>query len=285
MNHIISGKTTVVGLIGYPVSHSFSPRMHNAAARAAGVDLVYIPLPVAPERVREAVHGLRGLGLRGANVTIPHKQAVMPFLDVIDEAASVIGAVNTIVVEDDGVLRGTNTDWVGFADDLKGHGISAENRQSIILGAGGSARAIVYALIEQNADIHIYARRLSQAQELANAFKQSTHYPHVTPHLFTEIPDLPTQKPLIVNTTPLGMTPRVDNSAWPDDLPIPADATVYDLVYNPRKTKLMRDAIAVNCQAVNGMGMLLRQGATAFELWTGVMPDLSVMAKALASVQ
>ncbi len=281
----ISGKTTVVGLIGYPVSHSFSPRMHNAAASAAGVDLVYVPLPVAPDSIREAVYGLRGLGMRGANVTIPHKQAVMAYLDEIDEAARLIGAVNTIIIAEDGQLFGTNTDWLGFADDLAGVGISAENRQSIVLGAGGSARAVVYALIQQEADIHLYARRLSQAQELADTFTESTRYPHITPHLFTELPDLSTDQPLIINTTPLGMTPHVDNSPWPDQLPLPTECAVYDLVYNPTETKLMRQAHAANCHAVNGLGMLLRQGAAAFKLWTGVDPSLEVMGNAVNSVQ
>ncbi len=279
----ISGKTVIVGLIGYPVSHSFSPRMHNAAARAAGVDLAYVPLPVAPNRIGEAVRGLRGLGLRGANVTIPHKQAVMPFLDEIDEAAHMIGAVNTIIVEEDGLLRGTNTDWSGFADDLKGVGMSAENRQAIVLGAGGSARAIVYALIQQKADIHIYARRFPQAQELAHSYAQSANYPHITPQLFTELPDLDMEKPLIINTTPLGMSPRTEKSAWPDNLPIPSTADIYDLVYNPAETKLMRQALVANCRAVNGLGMLLRQGAQAFERWTEITPDLDVMEKALNS--
>lgn len=267
----------VVGLIGYPVSHSFSPRMHNAAARAAGVDLVYVPLPVAPGRVGDAVRGLRGLGLRGANVTIPHKQAVMPFLDEIDEAARLIGAVNTIVIGDDGRLWGTNTDWVGFAADLAGVGISAENRQTIILGAGGSARAITYAMIQQNADIHLFARRLPQAQELAQSFTKSTGYANITPHLLTELPNLPTEKPLIINTTPLGMTPHVDDSAWPENLPFPSDSTVYDLVYNPTKTTLMRQAQAQGIQAINGLGMLLQQGAEAFRLWTDISPDLGIM--------
>lgn len=283
MNNI-SGKTTVVGLIGWPVSHSHSPAMHNAAAQALGLDLVYVALPVTPERVSTAVAGLPALGIRGVNVTVPHKQAVLPLLDELDTAVSLIGAVNTIVIDPEtGQLHGHNTDWRGFLADLASHQIEVQGRGSFILGAGGSARAIAYALATAGGRVHILARRPSQAQEIAHALGPHFPHEHLSYHDLRELPQLVAQwpAPLVINTTPLGMVPDIDRSVWPDNLPFPADGVAYDLVYNPATTRFMRQAEARGAQAVNGLGMLLHQGALAFELWTGRKPDTAVMQAAL----
>lgn len=278
---MIDSHTMLLGLLGWPVTHSFSPAMHNAALRALGLNGVYLALATPPAQLPNAVRGLPALGFRGVNVTIPHKQAVMPLLDVIESAAQAIGAVNTIVNEE-GALRGLNTDWSGFSADLAAHDIVVQGRDCIVLGAGGSARAVVYALGRAGASVHVFARRLEQARQLS---AELTPWLDAAPrpHDLATLPQHPFPAPLIVNTTPVGMHPDVDRSPWPDRLPFPDGAAVYDLVYNPRDTLLLRRARAAGCRAVNGLGMLLRQGAQAFTIWTGQEPDLAVMERAVRS--
>jgi len=271
----------LTGLIGWPVSHSFSPAMHNAALAVLGLNWVYVPLPVPPDRVGDAVRGLPALGFQGVNVTVPHKQAVMPFLDEISPAAQAIGAVNTILVEQEsGRLLGFNTDWRGFLADLVAKEVEVNGRHCLVLGAGGSARGIVYALFQAGGRVLLLARRPEQAHQLAadlgNGFVEE-----IRPFAELESTAAQTKAPLIINTTPLGMSPHVNGSPWPDDVPVPAGSFVYDLVYNPPETRLMRQALDAGCHACNGLGMLLRQGAISFALWTGSDPDLSVMQEAL----
>lgn len=283
----MNGKTQLVGLMGWPVSHSFSPVMHNAALAAAGLNWAYVPLPVQSEDVKTAVFGLRALGFKGCNVTVPHKQAVMPYLDAIDPAAQAIGAVNTIVVEEEkdeerrekseergAKLVGYNTDWLGFLRDVAMQGVNVASQTCLVLGAGGSARAVVYALQQAGAQVHLLARRPEQAYQLIQDLAAANS---------VIVAERPFSHPytLIVNTTPLGMTPHTETSPWPDDTPIPTTAFVYDLVYNPRQTKLIRQAQAAGCRTANGLGMLLQQGALAFRLWTGVEPDVRMMREKL----
>jgi shikimate dehydrogenase len=279
----INGKTQLIGLIGWPVSHSFSPAMHNAAAQALGLNWVYLPLPVAPEQVATAVSGLSSLGFRGVNITVPHKQAVMPLLDELEAGAKAIGAVNTIVVQANGRLVGHNTDWSGFLADLAMHNIPVDGRDCLILGAGGSARAVAYGLAQSGARLHILARRLAQADQVIEDLRP--YHPHATfsSQPITQLAQTAAalHTPLIINSTPLGMTPNKTSSPWPANIPFPKNATVYDLIYNPRQTQLMQQAEKAGCRAVNGLGMLVQQGAKAFALWTGVEPDTAVMAAAI----
>ncbi len=309
---IISAKTQLLGLMGWPVSHSFSPAMHNAAAAALGLDFVYVALPVHPDEVETAVRGLPALGFRGVNVTVPHKQAVMPFLHEIEAGAKAIGAVNTIVVNRGqftvdslqftvnsnpsvhsplatrhsllATLSGSNTDWSGFLADLAGLGVAVNGRSCLVLGAGGSARAVAYGLAQAGGQVLVLARRVAQAQLLVTEIA-----PHVDGEgwlLAGDMGELETAvaaatAPLIVNTTPRGLSPHNETSPWPDDLPFPADAFAYDLVYNPAITRFMQQAQTGGCQTANGLGMLLHQGAQAFAHWTGQQPDLAVMRAAL----
>ncbi len=277
----ITGKTQLLGLFGWPVSHSFSPAMHNAAIAALGIDYVYLPLPVEPARLRSAVAGLTAMNFRGVNVTIPHKQAIMAYLNDISPAADAIGAVNTLIAGDNFGFSGDNTDWSGFLSDLAAKQIPVQSRDCIVLGAGGSARAIVYALLKQNARVWVLARRPAAAQALCNDMISWFPNANLSPAPLTDLPELSTASPLIINTTPLGMSPNVESSVWPDELPFPANAFIYDLVYNPGTTKLMRQAAAAGCGSANGLGMLLYQGAHALKLWTGLDPDLDIMAEAL----
>ena len=283
----INGKTQLIGLIGWPVSHSFSPAMHNAAAAALGLNWAYVPLPVAPENVATAVQSLSSLGIRGINVTVPHKQAVMPLLDELEPGAEAIGAVNTIVVGENGRLTGHNTDWSGFLADLQAHNILVAGRDCVLLGAGGSARAVAYALARSGARVHILARRVAQAEQLVADLRPYLPQAQLTSHPFTQLNQVAElfPAPLIINSTPLGMTPNENTSPWPADLPFPAEAIVYDLVYNPRHTRLMQQAETAGCQAINGLGMLVQQGAKAFALWTGQQPDTAVMTNAVNQFQ
>ena len=276
----ITGKTQRLGLIGMPISHSFSPAMHNAASAALDIDFVYLPLPVLPGEVGTALKGLVALSWAGVNVTIPHKLDVMAHLDHVAESAEAIGAVNTIDFRADG-LYGYNTDWTGFLADLDAHNISLENRDCILLGAGGSARGVVYALLSRGAHVRILARRPEAAQTLADSLTPWFENPTISAHDIATIPTLSTDNPLIINSTPLGTTPNTDRSAWPDSVAIPSGAVIYDLVYNPQQTKLMKQATTAGCEAYNGLGMLLWQGAHAFEIWTGEKPDIDVMRAAL----
>ena len=281
---MLTGKTQLIGLIGWPVSHSLSPIIHNAAARALAIDWVYVPLPVAPAHLETAVHGLSALGFQGVNVTIPHKQTVIPLLHSLQPGAQAIGAVNTIVIRD-GNYRGYNTDWLGFLSDLQAMGIPLAQRDCLILGAGGSARAVAYALAQAKGIVHVLARRPSSAQQLIDDLAPFCADVRFKAYDLTTLPDLINQTvaPLIINTTPVGMTPHHQHSIWPDTLPFPKGTFVYDLVYNPTETTLIRQAKVARCQVVNGLGMLIRQGALAFALWTGKEPDFDVMQNALKS--
>ena len=310
--------TLRTGLLGYPLGHSVSPAMHNAAFQALGLDGRYDALPTPPEQLAATVAGLAAAGYRGVNVTIPHKQAVMPLLDELSDAARAIGAVNTIVISPvnanpvneihrlntqrpvrawesaplpapegasrvqpgisipgaGATLRGDNTDWLGFLHPLDAAGFELRGKSALLLGAGGAARAVVYALVQRGlAHLAIWARTPARAAELAH-HAQSLSSPLTIPHSPLTIPHSPD---LIINTTPLGMWPHVDASPWPADLPFPAGALAYDLVYRPERTRFLQQAEAAGCATQGGLEMLAVQGAAAFELWTGQRPPLAVM--------
>jgi len=273
-----------LGLTGWPLGHSLSPLMHTAALLAARLEGDYQLFPVRPmpegvDELRGLVNRLRTGELHGLNVTIPHKQAVLPFLDEQSPAAQTIGAVNTLFMKE-GRLCGENTDWSGFLTDLEAYLPDCRNglgRQVLVLGAGGSARAVVFALCQCGWQVTISARRPEQSRELAEEFSNSENYV-ATQSLdaFTSLD----QTSLIVNTTPAGMSPNVDASPLPAGLSFPADALLYDLIYNPAETRLMRLARAAGLTAVNGLGMLAGQAALAFEIWTGHAVPADVFRKA-----
>jgi len=278
---MLTGHTTLVGVMGYPVEHSCSPAMHNAAFAALGLDWVYVPLPVYPDHVGEAVRGLRAMGFAGANVTVPHKQAVLPHLDDLSYTAQVVGAVNTIVVRD-GVLYGDNTDAAGFLGALSDAGFDAAGAYVAVLGAGGAARAVVQALAQAGARrVRLYNRHVGRAWRLCRdmaKFYPEVHFQAAALERVCEIED---ETDLLVNTTPLGMWPETEASPWPVAWPIPSQLTVFDLVYNPAETLLLTQARATGAETVSGLGMLVHQGAAAFELWTGHRAPVAVMREAL----
>lgn len=279
----ITATTQLVGLIGWPVGHSVSPTMHNAAFAAAGLNWRYVPLPVSPDHIEDAVRGLRALGFRGANVTVPHKQAVMPILDKWTPAAEAIGAVNTIIAGEDGVLTGDNTDAGGFVADLNDHGVDPAGRRVLILGAGGSARAVVYGLAEAGcAAITILNRTPARADELVEAM--AGYFPTVE---FAALPfpaavgDVAAGADLIVNCTSLGMAPHIEGLPWDEEVEFMAHQTIYDLVYNPAATRLLQLAAADGARPIGGLGMLVHQGAIAWQRWTGEEAPVAVMQRAV----
>jgi len=262
-----------LGLIGYPLGHSLSPEIHRTAFKACGLRGNYSLFPISadhPDGLKKLLARVRDGEVAGLNVTIPHKETIIPMLDTLAPTARAIGAVNTIFMQD-GVLTGDNTDAPGFLADLDRLFENCptsitEQKSALVLGAGGSARAVVYALARDGWDVVIAARRFEQAQGLITqisnpgfriSYADLTSLESVTPAL-------------IVNTTPVGMSPYEDASPWPVDLPLPSTAIVYDLVYNPRETRLVKNALARGLFATTGLGMLIEQAALSFEIWTGL---------------
>ena len=282
----ITPHTRKVGLIGWPVGHSGSPRMHNAAFAAAGMDWVYLPLPVPvtpKDRIGEAVRGLEALGFRGANVTIPHKRNVMSHLSDISAVARAAGAVNTLTVRDSGDLAGDNTDVWGFYSVLEEAEWSAHGGSALVLGAGGSARAVLTGLLEAGCrDVRVHNRTRTRAEELVRDFRAL--YPAASLHVTgseQEVSAAGREVDLVVNSTSLGMDPHVDTCPVAPDFPWRSGQWAYDLVYNPPATLFLRRAGQGGALCIGGMEMLVRQGARSFEIWTGRMPDLDLMRREL----
>lgn len=268
------------GLIGHPLGHSLSPKIHAAALSACGLSGSYALFPIPPDDIsglQALLARLRAGEIHGLNVTIPHKQNVLSLLDDLTETAQAIGAVNTISARN-GRLIGDNTDSPGFLADLErflaltpnplpmgeGRGV----REVLVLGAGGSARAVVYALCRAGWRVTIAARRLEQAKTLSESLKTACSQIDCV-----ELNAVAGWRgDLLVNTTPLGMTPAIETSPWPEGVSLPAGVAVYDLVYNPRQTRLVREARAAGLPALTGLGMLIEQAALAFEIWTGCHP-------------
>jgi shikimate dehydrogenase len=266
-------------LIGDPVGQSLSPAMHTAALAAAGLaGWTYTAEAVRAEALPGVVARLRQSDWAGANVTVPHKRAVMPLLDGVTPVADAIGAVNTIVKRADGQLIGHNTDAAGFLADLFALGAHLGKGPVLIIGAGGAARAVAAACAGVGARLRVVARRPEQAVSLRAVAPLDTF--GWTPLGWMQACDDCT---LIVNTTPLGMTPRVDESPWLAGTPFPPGAFVYDLVYNPPETKFVQEALAAGLRADTGLGMLVEQGALAFEHWTGQRAARAAMRKAAES--
>ncbi len=256
-----------LGLIGYPTGHSLSPEIHKAALKECDLKGDYSLFPIPPDdlgALKALLARVRDGEIAGLNVTIPHKENVIPLLDELTPIANTIGAVNTIYMNN-GKLTGDNTDVPGFLVDLKRF---VEIRKSaLVLGAGGSARAVVYALIVDGWEVAIFARRPEQVQELSAQFPSPDF--RIASIELTALNSLFSLPSLIINTTPVGMSPNVDASPWPANLPFLPNTAVYDLVYNPRETKLVKDARAAGLPATTGLGMLVEQAALAFEIWTG----------------
>ena len=269
------------GILGWPVGHSLSPQMYMAAFKAAGFDNYnYTLLPIQAGRLYFAVEGLKGLNFRGVNVTIPHKSTIMQYLDAIDSDAMIIGAVNT-VVNDGGILTGYNTDVVGFLAALTEANFLPEDCHAVVLGAGGAARAILWGLCKRRAEyITIGARNQQKAEALAKDFLPHGHVEGFD-WLSDDFKEIIQSADILINTTPLGMFPEVDAMPPVDLKLLPEGALVYDIIYNPFETKLLRTAKELGYPTLDGLSMLLLQGQEAYRLYTGELPDLKVMRRAL----
>ena len=267
-----------VGLIGWPVEHSLSPAMHNAAFKALGLGWQYELLPIPPGQLDAALADLRAGRFRGVNVTVPHKSAVMAFLDEIDDTAQRIGAVNTIMVQGKRWI-GHNTDAAGFVRALREAGLEPFGRRALLLGAGGAARAVAYALAQAGCAVAINNRTKMRAAELVHDLQGlglNSPVVWVPDKAALEELDLACFD-LLVNATAAGMWPNGEDTPWPGGLAMPSHWTVFDLVYNPLETSLLRQARQAGANTIDGLGMLVWQGALAFALWTGHEPPADLM--------
>jgi shikimate dehydrogenase len=266
----LDAETTLVALLGQPVAHSHSPLMHNTAFAEQGLNVAYAACAVAPEAVGDAVAGLRALGFAGANVTIPHKEAVIPHLDALTERARAIGAVNTLFWDEDGQLAGDNTDAAGFRAPLEGHAEHLRGSDLLIFGAGGAARAASYALLTgfAPARLTLAARTPEKAEALAADLApfDETDTLGVVP--FGEAGPAVRSARLLVNATPLGMHPETDATPWPHLEDFSEDQIAYDLVYAPPRTRLLREAEARGATPIGGLDMLVGQAAASYRRWT-----------------
>jgi shikimate dehydrogenase len=278
----ITGKTSLVGLIGWPVEHSLSPAMHNTAFAHLGLDWAYVPLPVQPDDVQQALKGLAALNFVGVNVTVPHKQAVIRYVDELSDAARITGAVNTIHIKE-GKFYGYNTDAHGFLNSLIEAGRHPKGLRVVVLGAGGAARAVVFALARAEAGpITVLNRTAARAaflvEDLAEAFPGiQLNFAPLTGENLAALKD---NVDLVINTTSVGMHPHIQNNPWPGDVPMPGQVSYCDLVYNPLETLFLRTARLAGATTIDGLGMLVHQGAYAFEMWTGYAAPLAVMRRA-----
>jgi shikimate dehydrogenase len=275
----ISGKTRVCAIIGDPVEHSLSPVMHNAAFKELELNLVYVAFTVTRNELKDAISGARSLGLLGLNVTMPHKNAVITYLDETDSTAKAIGAVNTILNEQ-GKLIGFNTDGNGALIALKENGISPDGKKMLILGAGGAAKAIAYQAAQEVEELVILNRTSEKAEKLAELLRKKFGKKVKGGALSAEVlkKELKTTD-ILVNATSVGMHPDVNRSPVPSDL-LRSDLCVMDIIYNPLETKLVKDAKSVGAKVVSGLEMLLYQGAVTFEIWTNCPAPVEVMKKA-----
>jgi shikimate dehydrogenase len=277
---VISGKTKICALIGDPIEHTISPVMHNAAFKKLGLDYFYLPFRVRSEELPQAVDGLRALNIQGFNVTIPHKVTIIPRLDGLDPLAEKIGAVNT-VVNTDGNLRGYNTDAAGFLQPLLERGIEPGGKDVVVLGAGGAARAIAYILAEKDAHLTILNRQLELdwAEELAQRiFHDFEKEVRVFELSFEYLATALEGADILINATSVGMSPHSQESPVPAEL-LRSELVVFDIVYNPVRTKLLKEARAAGARTIEGIDMLVWQGALAFEKWTGQTAPFDVMRK------
>ena len=274
----ISGKTKLYGVIGHPVTHTLSPQLHNTGFNALGLEAAYLPFPVHPEQLQPAVRGLVALGVCGFNLTVPHKSAILPLLDEVSLIAQRIGAVNT-VRSDDGKLIGTNTDALGFLRSLAPLDLELRGLRVGVLGAGGSARALLAGLSESGAArIFVCNRTPERAEALVSSLQQFVQETEMVAVSLSELESQPLA--LLVNTTTVGM----------DGVSVPADLerfreirNVVDIIYRPSQTPLLAQAQRLSIPNLNGLGMLLHQGMEAFSFWTGKLAPEAEMRTALNS--
>ncbi|MDD5491751.1 MAG: shikimate dehydrogenase [bacterium] len=278
---MITGKTRVCGIFGYPIEHSLSPLMHNAAFKELGLDYVYVPVKVAPEDLPAAIKAIRAMNLIGVNITIPHKETVIPFLDDLSPEAEAIGAVNTIV-NCGGRLIGDNTDGKGFIKSLvEENNIQLQGKKVVLLGAGGAGRSIGVSLLKNNIQVlYLYDVVEHKRNSLATDLRSISTAKKVKVLGRDELPAAIKETDILINATPAGMKPTDPCVVEPALLT--KKLFIYDIVYNC-ETALLKAAKSKKIKCANGLGMLVNQGAISFELWTGKKAPIAVMRKALSA--
>ncbi len=281
--HKIKGTTKLLGVLGYPVEHSLSPIMHNAAITFLDVDYIYLPFSVTPENLETAINGFKAMNIVGFNLTIPHKQAIIPLLQEISPIAKVIGAVNTVFKTDQGFC-GTNTDVDGFIAPLKTYNHNWSDKIAVILGCGGAARAAVAGCVNLGcAEIHVIGRNADKLHEFQTSWIDSPLQIHIHVHTWDKLADLLPQTALLVNTTPIGMYPHINDSPINVNLmeKLPPEVIVYDLIYTPKPTEFLKLAQNQGAKTIDGLEMLVQQGAKALELWLNQSIPINIMRQAI----
>jgi len=275
----ITGKTRVCGVIGEPIEHTLSPIMHNAAFQALNLDYIFLAFRVKPAGVESAVDGMRALNIRGLNVTMPHKSTIIKHLDRVDLSAQIINSVNTILNKEN-LLFGFNTDGIGALKALKENGVELKGRKVLLLGAGGAARAIAYAMAKEADELAILNRTVKQAQVLAKLLEKSFNKKIAAGSLSpSDIQSNIRDSDILINATSVGMKPKADESPVAPKL-FRSNLAIMDIVYNPLETKLSKEAKAAGAKVVSGVEMLIYQGAASFEIWTGKSAPVGVMRQA-----
>ncbi len=280
---MIRGTTGLLGVIGYPVEHSLSPVMHNAAISYLGADYVYVPFPVKPDDLAAAVSGFRAIGVKGFSVTIPHKQTIIPLLNEITGEAQLIGAVSTVWRTDRG-WKGTNTDFQGFMAPLKEMDRDWRNIIPIVLGHGGAARAVVAGCHALGCpEIHVFGRSGNKLASFLQSWCETPLQGIVKVHAREELQGMMPQAGLVVNATPVGMHPIIDELPVAEEMlrHMKPETIVYDLVYNPRPTLFLQKAQENGAITVDGLEMLVQQGAKALEIWLSRAVPVDIMREAL----
>lgn len=283
----ITGKTKLLGVIGYPIGHSLSPIMQNAALaelqrHQPNLDFAYLPFAIKPEDLSKAIAGFQAISLRGFNVTIPHKQAIVPLLSQVSELAQTVGAVNTVWATGQG-WAGTNTDVLGFLAPLKALNQDWSQTNVVILGCGGAARAVVVACDQLGcARVHVVGREQQRLQNFLQSWLEVLPGLNLEIHLWEETEKLLPHSHLLVNTTPIGMAPNIDQSPLSETALqlLPRDAIIYDLIYTPNPTQLLRWAADCGLTVIDGLEMLIQQGGAALEIWLEQPAPLGVMRQA-----
>ncbi len=276
MKKEINGKTKIIGIIGKNIKNSLSPLFHNQIILKYSLNFCYLPFQVAETDLGKAIQGIKALNIRGVNITFPHKEKAIEFLDKVEKSARRIGAVNTIV-NNKGFFTGYNTDVIGFKKSLQEDGkFVIKEKKAVILGAGGAARAVVYALLEEAIEeICIFNRTLEKAKKIKQNL--SPFFPKSRISVFSlegeDLKDKIEKAHLLVNATSLGMPPRVDNTPLPDEKLFHPNLLVYDLIYHPARTLFLRQAERAGAKIINGLPMLVYQGIESFYLWTGLKPE------------
>ena len=274
----IKGSTNIVGLIGHPVGHSFSPPMHNKAFEALDMDYAYVAFDVDPSDLESAIAGAKSLDIKGLNVTIPHKIEVMKYLDEIDDVAELIGAVNTVDFKD---MKGYNTDGIGAVKAIEE--ITKINGKNVVIaGAGGAARAISFYIAKYSAQsLTILNRNVERADDLSNDVLNSQLINNVKSDSISKINDYLSDADILINTTPVGMHPNINDRPLASAEDMHENLVVFDAVYNPNETVLIKEALKAGAKPVYGMKMLLYQGAESFKIWTGREAPVDEMEKSL----